>query len=242
MPWETLTNSLASKVSSPFKDWLARLVRAIEIYVPRFGARRVPQQRPAFTTAFVALAAKMAAADGVAVHVEAEAFERFLEVDPGERDKVKRLYDLAKQDSAGYEIYAERIGSLLASDPQLRRDVLECLICVACSDGILHPAEDGFLHVVSRHFGFSEAEWRQVRALFVHEAGNPYEILGLEPGVSDVMLKARYRKLVSELHPDRLVASGAPPVKVKAANAKLATINEAYDVIVAERRQRGSRL
>jgi DnaJ like chaperone protein len=56
------------------------------------------------------------------------------------------------------------------------------------------------------------------------------------------MLKARYRKLVSELHPDRLVASGAPPVKVKAANAKLATINEAYDVIVAERRQRGSRL
>ena len=84
-----------------------------------------------------------------------EAFERFLETPPEDVPHIRRLYDLAKQDTAGFEAYAERIGRLLRDEPDVTRCVLECLIYVACSDGVLHPAEDEFLRTVAEKFGFS---------------------------------------------------------------------------------------
>lgn len=205
----------------------------------RFRSPRPVYESAAFTSAFVALAAKMAKADGVAVAAEAEAFERFLETPPGERDHVRRLYDLAKRDTAGFESYAERIGRLLADEPELKRTVLECLICVACSDGVLHPKEDAFLAVVAEKFGLDADDFRHIRALYVRDAESPYEILGVAPDATAVVIKARWRKLASELHPDRLTALGAPPALVKAANAKLATINAAYEAIEKERARKG---
>ncbi len=193
----------------------------------------------AFTSAFVALAAKMAKADGVAVAAEAEAFERFLETPPGERDRVRRLYDLAKRDTAGFETYAERIGRLLADEPELKRTVLECLICIAVSDGVLHPKENAFLGTVAERFGFPVNEYRHIRALYVRDAESPYEILGVAADASLATIKTRWRKLATELHPDRLMALGAPPALIKAATAKLATINGAYEAIEREHAGRG---
>jgi DnaJ like chaperone protein len=113
--------------------------------------------------------------------------------------------------------------------------VLECLIYVACSDGVLHPAEDEFLRIVADKFGVSPADFRKMRAMFVRDADNPYEILDLPPDATDSQVKSRYRALVAELHPDRLIAAGAEPPLIKAATAKLATINAAYEAILAER-------
>jgi DnaJ like chaperone protein len=218
------------------------VVRALERLLPS-GFRRTPvRHSAAFTSAFIALAAKMAKADGVVVHAEAEAFERFLEVEPDERANVHRLFELAKQDTAGYEIYAERIGRLMRDEPDLRRCVLESLICVACSDGILHPGEDRFLRTVAEKFDFTAEEYRHIRALFVRDAEDPYEVLELDRGASDAEVKARYRKLAGELHPDRLAAQGAEAAIIKAATAKLATINAAYEDILGQRaRQRQRR-
>jgi DnaJ like chaperone protein len=201
--------------------------------------RRPAHQNAAFTSAFVALAAKMAKADGVAVRVEKEAFERFLETPPGEILNVRRLYDLAKEDAAGYETYAERIGNLLRDESGLKRSVLECLIYIACADGVLHPEEDAFLATVAGKFGYSPAEYRRIRALFVRDSESPYEILGLPPDTPGPAIKTHYRRLVSEIHPDRLAAAGAEPAIVKAATAKLATINAAYEAILAERARGG---
>ena len=109
--------------------------------------------------------------------------------------------------------------------------MLECLIYIACSDGILHPAEDEFLRVVARKFGLSELNWQRLRAQFVHDPESPYTVLGLPPGASDAEVRSQYLRLVSETHPDRLVAAGAPPAIIKAANTKLAAINAAYAAI-----------
>lgn len=174
----------------------------------------------------------MAKADGVAVAVEKEAFEAFLEVEGAELANVRRLFDLAKEDTSGFESYAEHIADELHGDHELKGRVLECLIYIACSDGILHPAEDAFLHTVAARFGLSEDEWTQMRAQFVHDPSGPFAVLGLPPAASRAEVKARYRALVSETHPDRLAATGAPPAIVKAANAKLAAINAAYDAIM----------
>jgi DnaJ like chaperone protein len=48
-------------------------------------------------------------------------------------------------------------------------------------------------------------------------------------------VKAAYRTLIKEHHPDRLIAQGMPPDVIEVANEKLATINGAYEKIEKER-------
>jgi DnaJ like chaperone protein len=201
----------------------------------RLVERRPAHRTVAFTIAVTTLAAKMAKADGVALPVEAKAFERMFEIPAGEARNVRRIYDLAKQDTAGYEVYAGKIAKLLKDEPGLLGLVLECLFNIAAADGVLHPAEDRFLAAVSDRFGLSRQEFHAIRASFVHDPHSPYEILGVRPGVPDAELKAHYRALVREHHPDRLAASGVPLELRVGADRRLATINAAYEAILKER-------
>ena len=194
------------------------------------------QQSTAFTIAFVALAAKMAKADGVAVGAEIEAFERCFQVRPDERENIRRVFNLAKQDTAGYKLYAGQLSKMLAADRPLLIDVFECLFHVASADGLLHEAEESFLQEVASQFNLSQAEYQRVRRLFVVDPDDPYRVLGLDPGVSDTDLKTRHRELVRANHPDRLASDGVPIEYRVFADRKLAHINAAYDRI---RRERG---
>lgn len=194
-----------------------------------------PERCAAFTSAFVALAAKMAKADGVAVEAEAETFEKFLNASPAELTYVRRLYQQAKQDTLGFESYADRISEILKNDDETKHRVFECLFYVACSDGVLHHAEDKFLRSVAERFGYDDGTFRAIRATFVHDPGSPYAVLDISPNASDAEIKSRYRKLVSENHPDLMIADKAPPAIVKAATAKVAAYNNAYDQIQRER-------
>lgn len=205
-----------------------------------FGRKRSTRTSTAFTGAFIALAAKMAKADGIAIETEWMAFERFLDVPEHEKANVRRVYDLSKQDVAGADVLARRIREMLGDDPRLKRDVLDCLLYVACSDGVLHPAENEFVSGIATMLGFSKAEFRSIRALFVHDADSPYEVLGLSPDASDAEIKARYRAAVAEVHPDRMMAAGAPAGVIKAATAKLAAINVAHEAILAQRQGGGN--
>lgn len=231
--------SLIEQLERSPSGWWASLVSQFAGWVGL--VRRKGRRSAAFTAAFTALAAKMAAADGVAIKVEADAFEKFLEVGPDECAEVRRVYDLAKEDVIGYEVYADRISSLLADDPETKRRVFECLMYIACADGVLHPAEDHFLKTVACRFGYSDVEFRTIRALFVYDPDSPYAVLGIAPDASMPEVKARWRSLVRKCHPDRLTADGAPPAVVKAAAAKIAAINAAYEAIQSERRGRNGR-
>jgi len=61
---------------------------------------------------------------------------------------------------------------------------------------------------------------------------NPYEILGVSPQASDDEVKAAYRKLSQQYHPDH----HADSVMEEIANQKMAEINAAYDEIMNMRR------
>ena len=189
----------------------------------------------AFTMAFVGLAAKMAKADGVAVEVETQAFQSCFYVPPEERANVQRVYQLAAQDVAGYEIYAQRIARMLADDPALLKEVFDCLFNIAAADGVLHEGEETFLRNVAATFGYDENYYLRVRSLFVHDPSSPYVVLGIEPDASDEELRARRLELVRENHPDKLAAKGVPEEFLVLADRKLAAINAAYDTIKEER-------
>lgn len=189
----------------------------------------------AFTVAVVALSAKMAAADGVVLQIERDAFAEVFKTPPGETRNVQRIFDLAKQDVAGFESYARQIAEMLASEPQLKRDVFEGLFNIAAADGVLHKSEEAYLEQVASIFGYSDTTYRSVRAQFVHDPDDPYTVLGLNSNVSNDELRARYRKLVRENHPDAMMSRGVPNEFIEMATRKLAAINTAYAEIERER-------
>lgn len=188
-----------------------------------------------FTTGLVALAAKMAKSDGVVTPSEVEAFGQVIEVEPAARAGVERLFDLAKRTTDGFEGYAQQLASTFRDEPALLEDVLDGLFHIAKADGAIHENEDRYLREVARIFGLDEPAFERLAARHVLRADDPYLVIGLERGASDAELKARYRSLVAESHPDRAIARGLPPEAVAIATRRLAAINAAWDRITEER-------
>ena len=227
--WQKISG-LASAVGDAGGGFLGELARV-------FGLDRSvePQNDIAFTIAVIALSAKMARADGVVSPLEMQAFRQVFQTRPEEERNVKRVFNLAQQDVAGYETYADEIARLLKDNKKLLQDVLEGLMYVAAVDGALHPDEDAFLAEVAHRFGFSPSEFQFFRARFVADHGNPYDALRLTPQATDEEIRRQYRKLVADNHPDKLMGRGVPAEFVEIATRKLAAINAAYDVIARER-------
>ena len=189
-----------------------------------------------FTIAVVALAGKMARADGVVSEEEFRVFRQAFGVPPEEEGNVQRIFNLARQDIAGFEYYAGQIARLFVGNPAMLEDVLDGLFEIAKSDGVLHPCEARFLERVAEIFGFAPNEFRRIRAShFAPELTDPYVILGLSYSADDNELRQTYRRLVRENHPDSLMARGVPQEFIKLATDKLAAINTAYEKICAER-------
>ena len=190
----------------------------------------------AFTIAMIGLAAKMAKADGVVTEEEVEAFDRIFRVPPEEQATVRRFFDLARQDTAGYEAYALQIARMYAAQPAVFEDILDGLFEIAAADGVLHPDEERFLERVAEIFGLSPGEFRRIRAShFLPDAADPYVVLGVSFDASNEEIKRSYYRLVRENHPDSLMARGVPAEFIKIANDKLAAINGAYEKIQKER-------
>jgi DnaJ like chaperone protein len=237
MPWQFLKSAVAATYPGGLRTALDQIKETLG-----FDSSRAPaQSRVAFTIAVVALAAKMSKADGVSLPIEAEAFERQFSVPEKERDHVRRLYQLASQDVAGYESYAAQIARLLEDQPELKVSVLECLFHIASADGVLHPDEDSYLARVAEIFGLSDCEFRCVRRGFVVDPDSPYEVLDVSPAATDAEIKSRYRGLVKSHHPDALVSKGVPPEFLAGAERRLAVITAAYEAILIERGQRAER-
>jgi DnaJ like chaperone protein len=186
----------------------------------------------AFTIAIIALAAKMAKADGTVTHDEVDAFRRIFRVPPQEEANVRRIFNFARQDTAGYETYARQIAHLFRGRPAILEDVLDGLFEIASADGVLHPGELSFLERVADIFGFTPDAFARIRAAhFAPERADPYAVLGVAREASDEEIKRTYRLLVRENHPDSLIARGVPEEFIALANEKLAAINGAYETI-----------
>jgi len=194
------------------------------------------ERQVAFTIGVIALGAKMAKADGRVTRDEVTAFRQIFHVPPAEKENVARVFNLAKQDVAGFEAYAAQLAQLFGSGSEILEDVLDGLFHIAKADGVVHPSERAFLEQVARRFGFSGESFERICARHIEpDEGDPYVVLGLPREVDNEALKRAYRKLVRENHPDRMIARGVPEEFVAIANERLARINVAYDRIQLER-------
>ncbi|TNE35962.1 MAG: DnaJ family molecular chaperone [Alphaproteobacteria bacterium] len=196
-----------------------------------------PRNQIAFTIGVIALSAKMAKADGEVTLDEVEAFNRFFSVPPDEARNVARVFDLARQDVAGYEGYASQLSKLFGAGDPVLEDVLDGLFYIAMADAVMHPGEIEYLERVSEIFGFGPGDFARIKERHLGpDKADPYVVLNVSREASDDDIKSVYRQLVKENHPDQVMARGVPEEFVQLANERLAAINVAYEKI---RRERG---
>lgn len=203
-----------------------------EDYVALF----TPQHQLAFTVGVIALSAKMAKADGVVTRDEVAALKQAFKVPQGEMRNVSRIFNAAKQDAAGYETYAGQLADLLGDNRRLLEDVLEGLFHVALANGELHPNEEQFLTHVASLFGFTDAEFRAIKARHASSGEHdPHEVLGVAPDIEDDALDIHYRKLIADYQHEEMTARGVPPEFAAIAAKKVAVIDAAYKAVVKQR-------
>ena len=190
----------------------------------------------AFTIGVIALAAKLAKADGSVSRDEVDAFKRVFPVPREEEANVGQLFNLAKTDVAGFDAYARQLAGLFRGRPAVLEDLLDSLFLIAKADDNLHPGELEFLKHVAEIFGFSRAQFERIRAShFGPDREDPHVILGVARTASDEEVRRAYLTLMKENHPDSLIARGVPAEFVRLANEKVAAINGAYERVRKER-------
>ena len=197
----------------------------------------LPGEDPAFSTAVTALGAKLAKADGRADGGEFAAFAEVFQPDLESQADVRRLYDLARQTTHGFESYARRLAKRYRACPQLLEDVLDGLFHIAASDGAITFDELDYLEQVSSLFGLSPLTFRRIKAIHLGlAADDPYAVLGVPADAPDDVVHSAWRSALLEVHPDRVLARGLPAEYVEVAQTKAAAINAAYDAVNRERR------
>ena len=131
---------------------------------------------------------------------------------------------------------------------------LEIQIQVAFSDGELDSAERSVLHNIAKQLGFSTRELDKLLEMIIagaafHQGGtyqgqqggrqpagpaqlnNAYKVLGVSKETDIKSIKKAYKKLMSQHHPDKLIAKGLPPEMMEVAKQKTQDIQAAYDLI-----------
>ena len=229
--WQRI-GEFAARMSASARGGAADLVEGVRTI---FAGDPELRRRVAFSVAMIALSAKMAKADGVVTQDEVRAFQQIFDVPREEAGNVARLYDIAKADIAGFETYAQRMATLCGSghpNCAMLEDVLDALFHVAKADGLLHEREGRFLHRVAQIFEIDEKHYQAILARHVDLGkADPYAVLGIDRGTPFEEVRKRYRSLVANNHPDRLIARGVPQEFVAIATTRLAAINAAYEIL-----------
>ncbi|MEL7465752.1 MAG: DnaJ family molecular chaperone [Pseudomonadota bacterium] len=197
--------------------------------------RTPPEKSVGFTIAVIALGAKMAKADGRVTRDEVTAFREVFTIPQGEEENAARVFNLARNDVAGYDGYAKQIARMFGAGDAALVDLMDGLFHIALADGEFHPNEQVFLEDVAEIFGVSDSCYRSLLARHSPDHRDPYAVLSVEPGASTEIIRKRWRQLVRETHPDRAIARGLPEEAIKLATDRLAEVNEAYEAIMTDR-------
>ena len=202
----------------------------------------------AFFTATFSVMGYLAKADGQVTRDEirlAEAVMERLGLNTEMRASAKRLFNEGKSDDFPIDEVMDQFKREIHRRTTLIQMFLEIQLQAAYADGVMHPAEKEVLVNICRHLGVPVSQLdrleEMLRAGFgrsgYHAATaktslkDAYRLLGVDDGVNDAQLKKAYRRLMSQHHPDKLVAKGLPEEMLRDATEKTQQIKAAYELI-----------
>jgi DnaJ like chaperone protein len=170
---------------------------------------------------------------------EIDAFRRKFRIPPEAVRDIGRLFDQARDSADGFEPYAVQLREAFADNRGVLEDVLAALFIIARADGAVNSRELEFLSRTHRSLGLDQVAWERARgAMPRHPASDEpdaYTVLGVSRSASAEEIRATWKNLMRENHPDGLAARGVPAEFIARANEKVARINAAWDRIKRER-------
>ena len=194
--------------------------------------RSPPERSVGFTIAVIALGAKMAKADGHVTRDEVTAFREVFRIADDDAAGAARVFNLARQDVTGFDVYARRIAVMFEGQREMLFDLMEGLFHIAVADGVYHPSENAFLEEVAQIFALPDEEFAALKLRFVPDATPlPHSVLGVPSTATLKEARKAWRKLVRANHPDALIARGLPAEAVKMAEKRMIDINRAWETL-----------
>ena len=128
----------------------------------------------------------------------------------------------------------------------LIRMFIEIQLAAAYADGNVHAAERAILERICAGLRFPRMAFSALEARYrahgksqakqvVSSLEEAYAVLSVTPDTPDAEVTKAYRRLMSQHHPDKLVAQGLPEEMMKIATDKTHEIKEAYKQVKRER-------
>jgi len=171
-----------------------------------------------------------------------------LNLGPDLKQAAMRLFNEGKRDDFPLQQVLAQFKQECQRRRSLLRMFLEVLLQAAYADGVMHPAERILLLRVSGELGFSSVEFGQLESMIAAARGfgagvgrmaqankpslvDAYSVLNVAADASDADIKKAYRRLLSQHHPDKLVAKGLPEEMMKVAAERTHQIRSAYERI-----------
>lgn len=217
----------------------------------RFGSpENIERIRKSFFETTFLLSGYLAKVDGRISKLEIDHTEQLIVQMGLGAEQRQRAIDLFRQGSAsGFEMEPVVASFLQACGPQrqLQQTLLLFLISLAHADRGIEPAEHAALVRIVGMMGLDVTYLEQLLNMaraqeHFHSQGDhtaqpgtslddAYTALGVDSGIGDKELKRAYRKLMSENHPDKLIAKGVPDEMIKLATARAQDIQAAYEMV-----------
>jgi DnaJ like chaperone protein len=202
----------------------------------------------AFFTATFSVMGYLAKADGRVTRDEiklAEAVMDRLSLNAEMRSSARRLFNEGKSDDFPIDEVMDQFRRETHRRTTLIQMFLEIQLQAAYADGVMHPAEKEVLVNICRHLGVPVSQLDRLEEMLRAGFGrsgydaattktslkDAYRLLGVDDKVNDAELKKAYRRLMSQHHPDKLVAKGLPEEMIRDATEKTQQIKAAYDLV-----------
>ena len=143
-----------------------------------------------------------------------------------------KIFNKAKEESTGYEPYAQQIAQIYKGNINVLEEVINILFYIAEADGDVSPSELAMIENISKIFGLTEVQFNSVReSRKGSDKLNPYIVLESNPDDDLQSIRKKYLKLSKENHPDLLISKGVPQEVIDESKNKMRAINSAWDQI-----------
>ena len=195
-----------------------------------FGSFAQPQQ--IFALSLIVLSAKLSKADGQVSKEELVAVRDKLKIPDNEIEQVGKIFNKAKEESTGYEPYAQQISQIYKSNPNVLEEVINILFYIAEADGNISQSELNMIQNIAEIFGLNDTQFNSIKeSRKSSDKLNPYIVLGCNPDDNLQNIRKKYLKLSKEHHPDLLISKGVPQEVIEESKKKMRSINSAWDQI-----------
>ena len=185
-----------------------------------------------FALSLIVLSAKLSKADGQVSREELIAVKDKLKIPENELDEVGKIFNRAKEESTGYEPYAQQIAQFYKGNLNVLEEVINILFYIAESDGKVTSEEKNMIEQIAYIFGLSEMQYNSIKeSRKASDKLNPYMVLESKPGDDLQTIRKRYLRLSKEHHPDLLLSKGVPKEVIEESKKTMRAINSAWDQI-----------